>query len=264
MATKKELITLLQRRFPKKHVYSLIKHYEDMLGEYQKGNWETTILKAGKFVEAILKSIWVHSGNTLPHPRRIKIDVIIRDLLNLPIGSLNDSLRITIPRSCAFIYDIASNRGARHDPSEVNPNEIDASVVVSTCSWIISEAVRYSQGGRRNKKQILGLISGISQRKYPYIEEIDGRVYFHLPGLSARKVALLALWKKHPGRITKEGLIEIIVRHRFSEENGRKAIERLAGLIDEDRKNGYRLLQPGLSEAEELIGKKLSISRKNK
>jgi hypothetical protein len=46
---------------------------------------------------------------------------------------LDDSIRLLIPRNCVFVYDIASN-SSRHDPDEIDPNKMDAIVVVQNVS----------------------------------------------------------------------------------------------------------------------------------
>jgi hypothetical protein len=255
-----EIQTLLVARFPAVHVSACLKHYQAMLEEYQQSSWEGCILKAGKFVEAVLKALWIYAGQALPPARDFKVSVIITRLANLPTGTLPDAIRLTIPRACQFAYDIASNRGARHDPSEVDPNEIDAAASVGICSWTIAEMIRNAQGGSTYSDKVMSVISGLAQKKYPLIEEVDGRIYFHLAKPSARKVGLLRLWYSHPKRVSGEEILSTIKRHHFSEANARLALSRLRPLVDEDS-TGLRLLKPGVSEAESLVNADLKISR---
>src|SRR5213594_517743 len=114
---------------------------------------------------------------------------------------------LTAPRACRFAYDIASNRGARHDPGEIVPNQMDARAVVASASWILAEMLRYAQKGALDLAAVRELVDGLTQRQYQLIEDVDGRVYFHVRGASARDVALLSLWHKHPGRMTEAELI---------------------------------------------------------
>jgi hypothetical protein len=239
----------------------MVSHFQQMTEEFQKANWEQAIGKAGKFVEAALKALWVHVGKTLPPGRRFKVGDVIRGLANLPLGSFDDAVRLTIPRGCDFIFDIASNRGARHDPDEVDPNEIDAMAVVAVSSWTMSEMLRYSQKGSIDRSRVQALLRALSERRYPHIEDVDGRVYFHLPRLSARAVGLLQLWYRYPARMSKDELFESITRHRFSKSNARMAVSRLVKLADDDGTGRLRLLQPGLKEAEALVGSDLRIAR---
>jgi len=96
-------------------------------------------------------------------------------------------------------------------------------------------------------------VDGLTQRQYPVIEDVEGRVYFHVPGASARDVALLSLWHKHQGRMSDGELVAAVVRHRFTDKNARMALSRMGRLVDRDEQGRLRLLQPGVREAEELL-----------
>ncbi len=257
MYTEKEITSLLTAKFATRHVHSFVSHYNDMLNEFQKADWESAILKSGKFVEALLKGMWLHVGGTLPPARQFKVGKILVDLKQLPHGTHDDTIRITIPKACEFVYDIASNRGARHDPDEVNPNEMDANAVVSMCSWILGEVLRYSQKGAADINVVREQLDILIKRKYTYIEDIDGRTYFHFRGLSARNIGLLYLKHRYPVRVTATEVLDTIVRHRFSRKNGILATSRLRKVVDIDKNNKLMLLQPGVKEADELLIKEL-------
>jgi hypothetical protein len=82
-----------------------------MVSEFQMGHRETAITKSGKFVEASLKALWAHLGNTLLKPKKLKVGSIIRQLEQVPAALAEDSVRVTIPRACRFVSEIVSNRG---------------------------------------------------------------------------------------------------------------------------------------------------------
>lgn len=247
------IAVLLINAFAEKHVRALLTHYSKMIDSFQAGDWENTIAKSGNLIEAALKALWLHVGRTLPPARQFKAGNIIRDLKQLPTGSFSDAIRITIPRACDFAYDIASNRGARHDPDEVDPNELDANVVVSTSSWVLAELLRYSQKGHISDEETRNLIAGLVERRFPIIEDIDGRTYFHITGLSARQIAILALWRNHPARLTRKQLLEALARHHVSSSNAATALTRITTVIDIDDNGRIRLLSPGVIEAEQII-----------
>ena len=244
---------LLKTRFEPKHVDAALKHFRAMVEEFQRSEWEESIAKGGKFIEAVLKALWVHVGNKVPPPREFKAGKIIIELEKCPQSSFEDTGRLTIPRACRFAYDIASNRGARHDPDEVDPNEMDANAVIATCSWILAEMLRYSQKGAIDLNRVKELLSSLVQRRYPVIEEVDGRVYFHLKKKSAKDIALLTLWHKHPERISKDEITQTVTRHRFTKHNASMAVSRLTDLVDDDGSGNLKLLAPGLRQAEQII-----------
>ncbi len=248
-----EIEQLLQAKFNARHVKAALKHFQEMTLEFQKSDWEESIGKGGKFIEAALKALQLHTGGTLPPARQFNAGRIMTALENLPVGSFDDTIRVTIPRACRFTYDIASNRGARHDPDEVDPNQMDARAVLASVAWVLAEMLRYSQKRGIDQDRVRELVDSLTQRKYPVVEEVEGRVYFHVRGASGRDIALLSLWHVHPGRMSKQNLLDALRRHRFSDGNARMAVTRLGGLVDEDQNGRLRLLQPGLRIAEQLI-----------
>jgi hypothetical protein len=245
--------TLISVAFEPKHVRSCLAHFAEVSGEFKISDWEKSIVRAGKFVEATLKALALHTSYTLPPPRKFSAGQIVTHLKGLSVGTFSDAIRITIPRACEFVYDIASNRGARHDPDEVDSNELDATAVLATVSWILSELLRYSQKRQMTQDETKELIAGLVHRRYPAVETVDGRAYFHIPKLSARQAAILALWERHPVRMTRDELKEAVVRNNFSPGAAKIGISRMANFVDEDEHGKWRLLQPGIAEAEALL-----------
>lgn len=150
MSAQDQVKNLLSQKFEEKRVVSSIKYFLSIVQKFEEGDWENSLSKAGKFVEAIIKLLWVYGGKSLPakqkdfkagaYAQKI-IDQI--DTTTIP----EDGIRIQIPRASIFIYDITSNRGGRHDSEEVNANEMDSSTVLPICSWILAELVRFSAKG---------------------------------------------------------------------------------------------------------------------
>lgn len=165
-------------------------------------------------------------------------------------ATLRDSLRLTVNRSCRFVYEVASNRGGRHDADEIEANEMDAAAVVANCSWILGELVRYSQKGL-DLAQAKSAVESITRRKYPFAEEIDGRVYVDI-ATSAREAALLILYVRYPGRVQADALAEQISRHGYKKANSSTAVVRIKTLVD-DSNGSLKLRNTGLREAERLI-----------
>jgi hypothetical protein len=247
------LEALIAGTFEAKHVRAALQHYGEMQTAFQRGDWEKGIGRGGKFVEATMKALALHIGQSLPPLRQFKVGNVVNSLRGLASGTFSDSIRITIPRACEFVYDVASNRGARHDPGEVDPNRQDAEAVRATVSWVLAELLRYSQKGKVTQQQTADLIAGLMQRRYAPVEHVDDRTYFHIPDLSARKVAVLALWNRFPERMTRNELIAVCERHQYGTAAAKAGVARLAGLVDVDANGGMRLLQPGLAEAEQLL-----------
>jgi hypothetical protein len=243
---------LLRDRFiGKKHTDAAVNHFGRMVQDYQRREWDDANAKAGKFVEAVLKALWTEAGETVPGGKAFKAGMIIDNIDKK--STLPNSLRLTIPRACRFIYEIASNRGARHDADEIAANEMDANAVLSLSSWVLAELVSYAQKGL-DLAQAKALVDGIIRRKYPFMEVIDGRVYVDIAN-SAREAALLILYGVYPKRINEEELIKQVARHGYKRANAEMGVKRILTSVDKDDNSNLRLRNLGVRDAEALIAK---------
>jgi hypothetical protein len=235
----------------KKHVDAAVKHFGRMVQDYQKSEWDDANAKGGKFVEAVLKALVTEAGETPASGKAFKAGTVL-DTIDRKTA-LHDSLRLTIPRACRFVYEIASNRGARHDADEIEANEMDAKAVLALCSWILAEMVSYSQKGM-DLGEAKDAVDSLMRRRYPFMEEIDGRVYWDIAN-SAREAALLILYGVYPKRMSDESLTRQVARHGYSLKNATVAVKRICTRVDDDGRGNLRLRNLGVREAEKLIRK---------
>jgi len=243
---------LLKDAFKASHVDATVSHFQKMVADYQKSDWADASAKAGKFIEAVVKALWVYSGETVPKGKQFSVGGIIDGLQNKPAAAgIPDTIKLTIPRACRFAYEIASNRGARHDADEIDANEMGASTVVSLCSWILSELVRFSQKGL-DLAEAKRIVEGLMRRKFPLSEEIDGRIYTQI-GDSAPEVAIGILHEIYPKRMPRDELSKSLKRHEFSDNNANVALGRIKKYVDVDDQGRVRLRNTGLQRVEELI-----------
>lgn len=249
----RSLEEMLGNQFDSKHVHSALKHFQNAVTAYRVGNWEDSIAKMGKFVEAALKAVCKHASVTVGSGKAFKVDGAINGLGGLARDSFHESVRLTIPRACRFIYDIASNRGGRHDADEVDPNKMDATALLSTGSWVMAELVRYSQKGSLHADEAEQMVTALTERHSLVVETVDGRAYFHIDGKSARQVAILSLWQQHPKRMSKAEIAAAVIRNGFNRKDAMTALSRIMCVVDDDGAGNLRLLDPGLQEAEELM-----------
>lgn len=238
---------------PAKHVDSLLEHFRRAIDHFRVNEWEECAGRAGKFVEATLKALAQIAKVPAPTGRAFKVDAVVNLLRQLPAGAIDDAVRLVIPRCCTFIYEIASNRGGRHDPDEIDPNEMDATAAVGNSSWVLAELVRYAQKGAVDAKQASELVKALTERKYPLIENVEGRFYLHKQKKSAVDVALVALSTRHPARMSRAELVATVRRNGFTEKNARIAVSRITKVADEDDNEHLRLLAPGRRRAEQIM-----------
>ncbi|MHB8624436.1 MAG: hypothetical protein ACYC9J_10905 [Sulfuricaulis sp.] len=246
---KHDHIASLLQTFSPKHVNALLQHFSESVRKYENSEWETSILKAGKFIEAVIKALTEHGKLTLPRPRKFKVGQFISQLEKLDAAKFDDSVRLLIPKNCAFVYDIASNRGARHDPDEIDPNKMDAIAVVQNIAWILAEMIRVSQKGALKPDDAADVVDGLMEKRYPDIEEIDGRFYVNRDGLSATDIALILLERRYPGRLNRDDLIDTLIRHDIKRNNANVAVSRVQKFIDDDGHGNWKLRANGRQKA---------------
>jgi hypothetical protein len=248
-----QLDHILNKVFDPRRVSSILRHFVDCEQKFQESNWEACLTKAGKFIEAIVKAIWTHCGEPLPSPREFKASQYVQKIINVDKTILpHDEIRLQIPRGCIFLYDITSNRGARHDPDEVNPNEMDATLAMAICSWILAELVRFSAKGDLRPEQAKSLVDSVTRRRYPTFEEIDGRIYVHSSKYqNPLECSILILYKLYPRRIDESGIFDLLKRHGFERQGFRW--DKLVPYIDINDDGKFLLRSSGRQKAEEIL-----------
>ena len=253
---------ILNSIFPAKHTKSAIDHLNEARLRYSQGDWEKTILRTGKFVEAILKNVYIYCGKTLPPARRFQVGKICKELESLGPEQYNDNIRLLIPRACIFIYDIASNRGARHDSDEINPNETDSFVCIEIASWILGELVRFAAASTVTSKKTEQIVKQITKQEILTVgdvfEDADGCGYINsinIKKLSAEKTGLLILFANHPRVLPRNLLIEFIVNNGFSKKNAETAVTRLKKVSYIDKNDKLILRGIGRQKAKDLMVK---------
>jgi len=258
MKSENQAENLLKQKFEAKRVLSVIQYFISSTQKFEQGDWETSLSKAGKFIEAVIKMLWVYASKTLPTKQKdfkagVYAQKIIDQVNNTEISE--DGVRIEIPRASIFIYDITSNRGGRHDSDEIAPNEMDASTILPICSWILAKLVRFSTKKTVEVEEAKKIIDSLIERKYPIFEEIDNRVYVNYKKFkSANECALLILYKIFPKRIAKNEFVDCLKRHGFKQTAIK--FERLSNYIDIDKNDSILLRVTGRRKAEEILNNK--------
>jgi hypothetical protein len=248
-AGNRDHVTGLLKMFQRKQVDALVKHFAESINAFEDGDWEKCINKAGKFVEAVLKALAVHTSVQLPSAREFKVGQLVIKLGQLTPGQFDDSIRLLIPRNCVFIYDVASNRGSRHDSTDIDANKMDAIAVAQNVSWVLAEMIRLSHQGALHPDDAAEVVAGLMEKRYPDIEEIAGRIYVNRSGLSGRKVALLVMERRFPARIHRDELIATLRRNGIGNANALQALERTKHQVDDDGRGNLLLRANGRAEA---------------
>ena len=117
----------------------LIDCYNSIVSNYMEHKWEPSELNGGKFCEIVYSIISGYVAGSFPANPSKPPNIVdaCQALGKIPPnhGLIGDrSVRILIPRVIPFLYEIRNNRGVGHVGGDVDPNFMDATAVVNTCS----------------------------------------------------------------------------------------------------------------------------------
>lgn len=168
---KEEIISRLSGRIDKDLLNDLITSWELVKLEYRKGIWSRTLAESGRFVENVFRVLeFIRSGNKLEEIKDLE-DIKFK-LEQTPNKKLSESIRILIPRiAISLIYSLRSKKDAIH-VKPIKPDQIDATLAISGCDWIIAELLR--NYGIGNTAEIIDLIQRVIKKEIPLIQNFNG------------------------------------------------------------------------------------------
>lgn len=234
----------------------LLSAFNDIVKNYREHKWEPSELNGGKLCEAVFTIIegWLEGGR---YPARAKKPNRFPDTcwaLSQKYANVQDSRspRILIPRMMIGLYDIRNNRGVGHAGAEVDPNYMDATVVLYTAKWLMAELVRLLHS--LHIDEATAIVDGLIEREVAWVWTHGEKRRVLRTDMTWKQQALVLLltdagdvaeadlfrWLEHPGVPSfRKDVLKQLHKSR---------------LIDYDTdKRTIRLLPPGVTAAEELV-----------
>lgn len=171
---------------------NLVDSYEKVRKEYFKNNPENLLNVAGKFAEHLFITLeFLNSGKKLTE---VKNMTSIRQELEKN-QTLPEPIRVIIPRiASSLVYDTRSKMGAAHVKA-INPDFIDAELVMTSCNWIMSELLRNYY--TRDAAEVNKIIKNIIKRETPLIQRFDKELLI-TKKLGCENEILLILYDSEP------------------------------------------------------------------
>ncbi len=172
----------------------LIRTFQSIAQNYRERRWEPAELNGGKLCEVVYTIV---SGALAGEfqAKAFKPKNMFRACLELENAPKTHpaerSLRILIPRTLISLYDVRNNRGVGHVGGDVDPNEMDASLVYNTSSWLLAELIRVFHA--TSTAEATALVHATVERRLPVIWEMDGIRRVLLPEMNVRDQVLLLL-----------------------------------------------------------------------
>lgn len=120
----------------------LLAEFDTILQSYLEARWSPTELSGGRFCEVVFTILQGYASGTYPTVPSKPRDMVSACRALEAQTHVPRSFQILIPRLLPALYEIRNNRGVGHVGGDVDPNLMDATVVVGIVKWIMGEFVR--------------------------------------------------------------------------------------------------------------------------
>lgn len=174
----------------------LLNAFKAIVNNYRERRWEPAELNGGKLCEvtySILRGVVDGRFPASPSKPRNMLDAC-RQLEAADPNRFNRSIRIQIPRVLVALYELRNNRNVGHVGGDVDPSEMDATLVMSTAQWIMAELVRVFHGV--STEEATTAVEALIERTLPIVWEVDGVRRVLVPGMSMRDKTLTLLYSE--------------------------------------------------------------------
>jgi hypothetical protein len=243
----------LEKRLPKELVGKLFFHYSEIKNHFRLGRHENNELNGSKYCEIVFRILeHIIHGHYTPLGKQIKqFTDQCRKFEFVPSTSLDDTIRIHIPRTLILIVDIRNKRGVGHVSGIHNPNLLDATLVTKCCDWVMAEILRIFAGLDTNDAQ--QAIESIIKLELPVVEKIGETRRVLDTDLPYADQVLVLLYNEYPKQVNDEKLFEWTEYSNLSKFRNNLLQGLHSRRFIEYNANYAKLLTPGIKDVEERI-----------
>ena len=217
--------------------------------EYRKRDWKNCIATIGQFNEACFRIINLElTGNYID--LATKLPNFTNGILNNweQYSSKDEIFRTVMPRILFSMYCLRSKRGAVH-LSNIDPNEIDSTVLLYQTKWFLSELIRLISNLPFN--ETADLIKQIISKENELVWNTGKKLRILSPKLKAKDQILCLLYTKD--KLSDKELFDCVEYTNFSLFKSRLLRDLHKKRFIEYEKP-YCLLSPiGMLEAEKIF-----------
>lgn len=232
----------------------LLTAFNEIVRNFREQRWEPSELNGGKLCEVIYSIIRGHVDGSLPahaqKPRNM-LDAC-RALEQADATQFSRSARIQIPRILVALYEVRNNRGVGHVGGEVDPNPMDAALVLAVSKWLVAELIRMFHSVDTVTAE--EIVESITERTAPLIWRVGNTQRVLSTTMSMREKTLVLLYHSQ-GWVSEHDLVEWVEHSNpaaFRRDVLRKAHK--DRVIEYDRAGSRATLSPlGIRLVEEKL-----------
>lgn len=184
----------------------LVESFNEIVHNFRQNRWGPTELNGGKLCEVVYCIIKGNIDGTYPlrSSKPANMVVACRALEQYP-PTFSRSIRVQIPRILIALYEVRNNRGVGHVGGEVDPNHMDATMVLYLSKWIMSELVRIFHN--LDTTTATNVVETLINKEQPLIWQIGDKKRILNKNLSMKNKTLLLLYSE-PNSVTDNKLFE--------------------------------------------------------
>lgn len=120
----------------------LLEEHRRIVQSFMERKWLPSELSGGRFCEIVYTILDGYAASSFA-PLPAKPNNFVQACRTLENNStVPRSFQILIPRMLPALYEVRNNRGVGHVGGDVDPNHMDATVVLGMVNWIMAELVR--------------------------------------------------------------------------------------------------------------------------
>jgi len=229
----------------------LLAEYNSIISHYLERKWQPSELSGGLFSEIVFSILDGFGKGSYPSkPAKPRNFVAACNALDQHQNSPR-SFRILIPRVLVAIYEVRNNRNVGHVGGDVDPNEMDASLVLNATTWVMAELIRVLH--QLSVKDAQQIVNALIERKTPLVWESGNVKRILDPKLKFPQQILILL------AVTKGG-IKFDDLQNWLEQDNTVYLKKMISKLHKDRfvewnqtENTILLLPPGANAVESLI-----------
>jgi hypothetical protein len=237
----------------------LLDAFGQIVRNYRERRWEPSELNGGKLCEVVNTILRGHVDGKMPSKASKPSNMVDAcKALEKADASFPRSVRIQIPRMLVALYEIRNNRGVGHVGGDVNPNAMDARIVLESAKWIMAELVRVFHN--LNTTEAEDVVDALVERTVPIVWEVAARRRVLDADLKMKEQTLLLLYSA--GRPVSEKELLSWVEHSNPSTYRRDVLGKAhrARLIEYDEDSGLVHLSPtGVEYVEKHLPLELAV-----
>lgn len=171
----------------------LVSCFDEIARNFRESRWEPSELNGGKLCEIVYTILRGHVDGSFPTQAAKPSNMVDAcRALEQAGAQWPRSVRVQIPRMLVALYEIRNNRGVGHVGGDVNPNAMDATVVLSMAQWIMAELVRCFHGVDTTTAQVA--VEALVTRTVPVVWEVEGKKRVLSKDVPYRSATLLLMY----------------------------------------------------------------------